>query len=34
LNSERFNLASHRTTRELPAFALVIGKSGPKLKQS
>jgi uncharacterized protein (TIGR03435 family) len=29
---ERFHLAFHRETRELPVFALVVAKGGPKLK--
>ena len=31
---ERFKLATHRTTKDLPAFTLVLGKAGPKLKES
>jgi uncharacterized protein (TIGR03435 family) len=34
LLKERFHLQAHRETRELPAYVLVVGKSGPKLKQS
>jgi uncharacterized protein (TIGR03435 family) len=34
LLAERFHLAIHRTTRELPAFALVVAKGGPRLKES
>jgi uncharacterized protein (TIGR03435 family) len=30
---ERFHLAFHRETRELPVFALVVAKGGPKFKQ-
>jgi uncharacterized protein (TIGR03435 family) len=30
---ERFHLAFHRETRELPVFALVLAKGGPKFKQ-
>lgn len=32
--TERFQLALHRETRDMPVYALVQGKSGPKLKQS
>jgi uncharacterized protein (TIGR03435 family) len=32
LLADRFNLAFHRETREFSAYALVIGKGGPKLK--
>jgi hypothetical protein len=31
LLAERFNLVSHRETRQFSAYALVIGKGGPKL---
>jgi uncharacterized protein (TIGR03435 family) len=34
LLSERFKLAFHRETRELPGYALVAGKSGLKAKRS
>ena len=34
LLKERFHLQAHRETRDLPVFALVVGKSGPKLTQS
>jgi uncharacterized protein (TIGR03435 family) len=34
LLADRFHLKLHRETRELPAFALVVGKSGPKLTAS
>ena len=34
LLAERFHLAFHRETKEMPAYALVIAKSGHKLKQS
>jgi len=30
---ERFHLTFHRETRELPVFALVVAKGGPKFKQ-
>jgi uncharacterized protein (TIGR03435 family) len=30
---ERFHLAFHRETRELPVFAMVVAKGGPKFKQ-
>jgi len=32
LIEERFQLKVHRETRQMPVFALVAGKSGPKLK--
>jgi len=31
LLADRFKLAVHRETKELPAYALVVAKSGPKL---
>ena len=34
LLAERFGVAVHRETRELAIYALVAGKSGPKLKAS
>ena len=34
LLSERFKLAFHRETRELPGYALVVGKSGLEAKRS
>jgi bla regulator protein blaR1 len=34
LLADRFQLTLHRTTKELPMFALVVGKTGPKLKES
>ena len=33
LLAERFHLAFHRETRELPVFALVVAKGGPKFKE-
>jgi uncharacterized protein (TIGR03435 family) len=32
LLTERFQLKFHRESRDMPGFALVIGKNGPKLK--
>jgi uncharacterized protein (TIGR03435 family) len=32
LLADRFHLAFHRETRELPVFALVVAKDGPKFK--
>jgi uncharacterized protein (TIGR03435 family) len=34
LLTDRFKLAVHRDTKELPIYALVVGKNGPKLKES
>lgn len=34
LLADRFNLRFHREMRELPVYAMVIGKSGPKFKES
>ena len=34
LLAERFHLTFHREMRELPVFALVVDKNGPKIKQS
>ena len=31
---ERFKLATHRDTQEHPALALLVGKDGPKMKES
>ena len=33
LLAERFHLAIHRETRELPVFALLVAKGGPKVKE-
>jgi bla regulator protein BlaR1 len=34
LLADRFGLGVHRETRELPTYALVVAKSGPKIQQS
>jgi uncharacterized protein (TIGR03435 family) len=34
LLEERFNLKSHREMRELPVYALIVGKNRPKFKES
>ena len=34
LLKDRFNLKVHHVTRQLPVYALIIAKSGSKLKES
>jgi bla regulator protein BlaR1 len=34
LLADRFQLTIHRDTKELPIYALVVGKNGPKFKES
>jgi uncharacterized protein (TIGR03435 family) len=34
LLAERFNLKFHHETKEMPVYALVVGKNGPKFKES
>jgi uncharacterized protein (TIGR03435 family) len=34
LLADRFRLAFHRETKELPVYALVLAKAGPKLKEA
>jgi uncharacterized protein (TIGR03435 family) len=34
LLKERFKIAIHKETKELPVFALLVAKNGPKLKES
>jgi Protein of unknown function (DUF3738) len=34
LLTDRFGLKFHRDTKEMPVYALVVGKNGPKLKEN
>lgn len=34
LLADRFKLTAHRESKEFPAYALVVGKNGPKLKEA
>jgi uncharacterized protein (TIGR03435 family) len=34
LLADRFNLKVHREAKEMPVYALVVGKNGPKFKES
>jgi uncharacterized protein (TIGR03435 family) len=34
LLADRFKLALHRETRQLPVYALVVAKNGPKIRES
>jgi len=34
LLADRFKLAAHREKKEMPIYALVVGKNGPKMKES
>jgi uncharacterized protein (TIGR03435 family) len=34
LLKERFQMTVHRETKELPMYSMIVGKSGPKLKES
>jgi uncharacterized protein (TIGR03435 family) len=34
LLAERFKLTLHRSTKEMPIYALIVAKNGPKLKQA
>jgi len=34
LLAERFKMTAHRETKELPMYALVVGKNGLKMKES
>jgi uncharacterized protein (TIGR03435 family) len=34
LLAERFHMTAHKESKELPIYALIVGKNGPKLKKS
>jgi uncharacterized protein (TIGR03435 family) len=34
LLAERFKMTVHRETKELPMYSMIVGKNGPKLKES
>lgn len=34
LLADRFKMAAHHETREMPVYALIVGRNGPKLKPS
>src|SRR5436305_15124939 len=34
LLAERFGLKAHKESKEVPAYSLVVGKNGPKLKKA